>query len=77
MPEGARSRSASRLSASDRPLTPGGTVIPKTVVEKVDPDTPSYGDVPGTHAHELRAADAIPDVVLKAPEPPQRNKPGT
>ncbi|OAL54065.1 hypothetical protein IQ07DRAFT_560688 [Pyrenochaeta sp. DS3sAY3a] len=72
VPEGARSRSASRVSASDRPLTPGGTPIPRTVVEKIDPDQPSYGDVPGTHAHQLRLADAEPDVIVKAPQPPQR-----
>ncbi|KAF2638349.1 hypothetical protein P280DRAFT_82512 [Massarina eburnea CBS 473.64] len=72
VPEGTRSRSTSRLSVSDRPLTPGGSVVPKTVVEKIDPDKPSHGDVPGTHAYELRAADAVPDVVVKAPQPPQR-----
>lgn len=77
VPEGQRSRSASRLSASDRPHTPGGTLIPKTVVEKIDPDEPSYGDVPGTHAFEVRAADAVPDIVLKAPQPPQRKPEGT
>ncbi|KAL1611967.1 hypothetical protein SLS60_000190 [Paraconiothyrium brasiliense] len=73
VPEGQRSRSASRVSLSDRPYTPGGTQIPKTVVEKIDPDTPSHGDVPGTLAHELRAADAVPDIVLKAPQPPEKN----
>jgi hypothetical protein len=77
VPEGARSRSASRLSASDRPLTPGGTEIPKTVVEKLEPDKPSYGDVPGTHAFELRAADAVPDVVVKAPDAPEPTPKGT
>lgn len=77
VPEGQRSRSASRLSASDRPLTPGGTIIPKTVVEKIDPEQPSHGDVPGTHAFEVRAADAVPDIVLKAPQPPQRKPEGT
>jgi hypothetical protein len=77
VPEGTRSRSASKLSLSDRPITPGGTPIPKTVVEKVDPDEPSHGDVPGTHAFEVRAADAVPDVILKAPQPPQRNPEGT
>ena len=77
VPEGTRSRSASRLSASDRPVTPGGTEIPKTVVEKLDPDTPSYGDVPGTHAFELRAADAVPDVVVKAPDAPEPKPEGT
>ncbi|KAJ4292510.1 hypothetical protein N0V90_009172 [Kalmusia sp. IMI 367209] len=72
VPEGSRSRSASRVSLSDRPFTPGGTQVPKTVVEKVDPDAPSYGDVPGTQAYELRAADAVPDIVLKAPQPPEK-----
>jgi hypothetical protein len=77
VPEGQRSRSTSRVSMSDRPYTPGGTQIPKTVVEKIDPDAPSHGDVPGTLAHELRAADAIPDIVLKAPQPPEQKPEGT
>jgi hypothetical protein len=77
VPDGARSRSASRVSVSDRPLTPGGTPVPKTVVEKIDPDQPSYGDVPGTLAHQLRAADAEPDIIVKAPQPPQRGPAGT
>ncbi|KAK5001968.1 hypothetical protein LTR28_012004 [Elasticomyces elasticus] len=68
VPEGKRSRSHSHLGQDDRPSTPGGTPIPKTVVEKVDPDRPSHGDVPGTAAHEMRLADAEPDVILKAPE---------
>ncbi|KAF2268334.1 hypothetical protein CC78DRAFT_21328 [Lojkania enalia] len=76
VPEGLRSRSTSRVCAEDRVYTPGGSLIPKTVVEKVDPDTPSYGEVPGTHAHELRAADAVPDVILKAPEPPKKKTEG-
>jgi hypothetical protein len=76
VPDGQRSRSASRLSAADRPFTPGGSPIPKTVVEKVDPDEPAYGEVPGTEAYEKRAQDAVPDVVLKAPEPPKRNTSG-
>ncbi|KAF4548459.1 Hypothetical protein D9617_28g065650 [Elsinoe fawcettii] len=67
VPEGTRSRSASRLSESDRPLTPGGTMIPKTIVEKVEPDNPSYGEVPGTAAYDMRRADAEPDEVLKSP----------
>jgi hypothetical protein len=77
VPEGQRSRSASRLSASDRPVTPGGSPVPKTVVEKIDPDEPSYGDVPGTHAHQLRQADAEPDIIVKVPEPPERKGGGT
>lgn len=74
VPEGARSRSASRLRPEDRPITPGGTPIPMTVVEKVDPEEPSHGDIPGTVAHKIRAADAVPDVILKAPQPPERKR---
>lgn len=47
---------------------PGGLSIPKTVVEKVDPESPSYGEEPGTAAFDMRKADATPDVVLTAPE---------
>ena len=46
---------------------PGGKPIPKTMVEKVDPDIPSHGEVPGTHAYELRQADTAPDKVVDAP----------
>ncbi|RYN97596.1 hypothetical protein AA0119_g7310 [Alternaria tenuissima] len=77
VPEGTRSRSASRVSVSDRPLTPGGTPVPKTIVEKIDPDQPSYGDVPGTLAHQQRLADAAPDVIVRAPEPTQPSNPGS
>jgi hypothetical protein len=49
--------------------SPGGSIIPRTVVEKVDPSSPSHGDVPGTLAYEKRLADAAPDIVIKAPEP--------
>ncbi|PYH90521.1 hypothetical protein BO71DRAFT_422238 [Aspergillus ellipticus CBS 707.79] len=58
IPEGSRSRSAS-ATEQQRPVTP----VPRTVVEKVDLDEPSHGDVPGTPAYELRKADAVPDVV--------------
>ncbi|KAI9786806.1 MAG: hypothetical protein M1835_002930 [Candelina submexicana] len=68
VPEGSQSRSSSRSRVEDNPSMPGGGPIPKTVVEKVDPSSPSHGDVPGTEAHQLRKADAVPDVVLKAPE---------
>ena len=40
----------------DRPTTPGGHPIPKTVVEKVDSSFPS---------HLQRGADAEPDMVVK------------
>ena len=67
VPEGTRSRSASRVSREDISRSPGGNSIPRTVVEKVD-DTPSHGEVPGTYAHELRKADAEPDEIIKSPE---------
>jgi hypothetical protein len=47
--------------------TPGGLPIPTTVVEKIDPSTPSHGEVPGTSAHEMRKADAVPDLVIRSP----------
>jgi len=53
-------------SPNSRPSTPGGRPIPTTVVEKLDPDTPSHGEVPGTPAHEMRMADAVPDIVIRA-----------
>ena len=67
VPEGSRSRSSSRVSQDSKARSPSGTPIPRTVVEKVD-DTPSHGEVPGTHAHELRKADAEPDEIIKSPE---------
>jgi hypothetical protein len=67
VPDGTRSRSTSRVSESDRPVTPGGTPVPHLVVEKVDPSAPSHGDVPGTDAYDMRTADAQPDEVKKAP----------
>lgn len=75
VPEGQRSRSATRtralsgLSESDagRPSTPGGSPIPKTVVERVD-DKPAHGEVEGTFAREQRLADAEPDEVRRAPD---------
>lgn len=65
VPEGSQSRDPSPAGSQDRPLTPGGSPIPRTVVEKLDPESPSYGDVPGTEAYEKRQADAVPDVVTK------------
>jgi hypothetical protein len=51
------------------PTTPGGTLIPRTVVEKIDPDFPSYGEEPKTTGYLQRQMDAVPDVILKTPEP--------
>ena len=67
IPEGQRSRASSRLRPEDRPTTPGGTPVPKIVAEKIDPDLPAYGDVPGTSAYEMRRADAKPDEVVRSP----------
>jgi hypothetical protein len=54
--------------AEPRSPTPGGHPIPTTLVEKLDPSSPSHGEVPGTLAHEKRAADAVPDLVVKTGE---------
>ncbi|PYH84084.1 hypothetical protein BO82DRAFT_278078 [Aspergillus uvarum CBS 121591] len=67
VPDGSRSRSTSTSGQQQRPMTPSSP-IPRTVVEKVDLDQPSHGDIPGTPAYELRRADAVPDVVVKASE---------
>lgn len=64
IPEGTESRP--RSATSSRTSTPGRQPVPITVVEKVNPEEPSHGDVPGTLAHHIRAADAVPDVVVKA-----------
>jgi hypothetical protein len=73
VPEGMRSRSASRVWPEDRPLTPGGTMIPKIVAEKIEPEKPAYGDVPGTAAYDLRKADAVPDEIVRSPISPARS----
>ncbi|ERF70046.1 hypothetical protein EPUS_03598 [Endocarpon pusillum Z07020] len=65
VPEGRLSKRSSSSSLQPS-LPPGGPPVPLTVVEKVDPASPSHGEVPGTAAYEQRQADAAPDVVLKA-----------
>lgn len=67
VPEGCRSRSHSIAGLPDRPSTPKDSPVPQTIVEKVDPDSPSHGDIPGTPAYEQRKADAVPDFVMKMP----------
>lgn len=69
VPEGAPSRDRSSAGLQDRPLTPGESPIPRTMVEKIDPESRSYGEVPGTEAFEKRQADAVPDLVKKAEDP--------
>ncbi|MCJ1386876.1 hypothetical protein MMC17_010004 [Xylographa soralifera] len=54
-----------------QPTQPGSTPIPITVVEKMDPLSPSHGDVPGTAAYAMRLADAIPDAIVHASSPGQ------
>lgn len=63
IPEGSRSRSQSTAQSP-----PENSPVPRTVVERVDPEHPSHGDVPGTDAYDKRRADAVPDVVTTAPE---------
>lgn len=69
IPEGAASRDLSPAGLNDRPTTPGDSPIPRTMVEKVDPSSPSYGEIPGTEAFEKRQADAVPDFVKSSSDP--------
>lgn len=64
IPEGSRSRSQSTAQSP----APGNSPVPRTVVERVEPERPSHGDVPGTDAYNKRKADAVPDLVTTAPE---------
>lgn len=75
VPDGQRSRASSRLRPEDRPSTPGGTPIPRIVAEKINPDEPAYGDVPGTAAYEMRKADAKPDEIVRSPDVASVQKP--
>ena len=69
VPEGSRSRSSSIDQASSSSgLSSRRASVPKMVVEKVDPGSPSHGEVPGTEAYAMRQADAKPDEVLQASE---------
>ncbi|KAL6714082.1 hypothetical protein ACLMJK_008576 [Lecanora helva] len=67
VPKGQRSRSSSSSTHERQSAALGAKPIPKTTVEKVDPTTPSHGDVPGTAAYSLRKADAVPDAVHSSP----------
>ena len=65
-------------SRSDEKFNPpGGKPIPKTVVEKVNPSEPAHGEVPGTHAYEIRQADSSPDKVVEAPDIAKSDLSGT
>jgi len=67
--EGSQNEIATRIKGQNLDPSIHATSIPMTVVEKVNPEEPSHGDVPGTAAHEKRKADAVPDAVLRAPSP--------
>lgn len=58
IPEGAE--------AGPQSPTPGEHPIP--LVEKVDPSSPSNGEVPGTSVHDKPDADAVPDMVITTGE---------
>lgn len=77
VPEGALSRDRSPAGLQERPSTPGDSPIPRTMVEKLDPGSPSYGEVPGTEAFEKRQADAVPDLVKKADDPDDAQPPSS
>ncbi|KAK2762504.1 hypothetical protein FQN53_007513 [Emmonsiellopsis sp. PD_33] len=64
---GNKSPSRPQSSASRR-LSLAPDQIPRTVVEKIDPSSPSYGEEPGTPAYETHKADSAPDIILKIPE---------
>lgn len=72
VPEGRLSKRSSQIL--ERSTTPEGTPIPRTVVEKVDPDDTSYGDDPNTRAYQHRKSDSVPDIVLKAPRPGEQRR---
>ncbi|KAJ5684377.1 uncharacterized protein N7477_000722 [Penicillium maclennaniae] len=73
--EGTQSKDVSPAGSQDRPLTPSGSPIPRTIVEKVDPELPSHGEIPGTEAYVKRQADAVPDLIKPADDPDDAQPP--
>lgn len=71
--EGDPSGDRSSAGLQDRPSTP----VPRTMVEKLDTDSPSYGEAPGTEAFEKRQADAVPDLVKKTNDPDDSQPPSS
>ncbi|KAL9615396.1 MAG: hypothetical protein Q9167_000224 [Letrouitia subvulpina] len=65
--EGERSSSSSSVSHPNTSPAAGGAPIPRTVVQKIDSTNPSHGEVPGTAAHAIRQADAVPDTIIQIP----------
>lgn len=76
IPEGSRSRSQSVAESRNHSQDSGESSVPRTVVERVEPERPSHGDVPGTFAYDQRRADAVPDVVKTAPESGETSESG-
>ena len=68
IPDSGGNRPGSNASHQSQHEGSGEQPIPRTMVEKVDPLSPSHGEIPGTAAHALRKADAVPDVILQAQE---------
>ena len=66
IPEGRSSRRASRVDEHQRSESTGGSPVPRTVVERLDTDSPGHGQIPGTTAYETHKADAVPDEIHKA-----------
>lgn len=75
LPDGPQGRTDSWSSGQDRNAPSGGIPIPKTVLQKIDPMSPNHDEVPGTTAQSICAADAVPDVITKLPNP-QRDDAG-
>ena len=66
VPEGQSSRSGSRVSEVPGSESERGTPVPRTVVERLDTESPGHGNVPGTTAYTTHKADAVPDEIHKA-----------
>ncbi|OAT09125.1 hypothetical protein BDBG_04684 [Blastomyces gilchristii SLH14081] len=62
---GPPSRPGSRASTR---ATLDPKMVPRTIVEKIDPSSPSYGEEPGTRAYESHKADSAPDMIFKIQE---------
>ena len=69
VPESSKSRPSPITIHSPPGVSPPQSPIPVTRVEKVDPSSPSHGEVPGTPAYAKRKADAVPDLIVRAPQP--------
>ncbi|KAJ5287700.1 hypothetical protein N7478_003386 [Penicillium angulare] len=69
VPEGEQSKDQPVAPSQDGATRPNGSPIPQTIVEKVDSDEPSFGEVPGTDAYDKRQADATPDIVKDISDP--------